>query len=202
MNKFLQTLKTQRWDDHRYYHHSLVNQSLHLLSASTFLCAYVLMFWEPCAAALIGWMISMTSRQIGHFFFEPKGYDAVNEATHEYKEKIKVGYNLKRKAVLLAIWALSPLVLYVEPTLFGLFEPHAGALAFIRHIGQIWLFIGVAGLIFRSVQLFFIRDVQTGLAWAVKILTDPFNDIKLYYKAPLSLLRRDAMDEMALDHHV
>lgn len=196
MNDFLQTLKMQRWDDHRYYHHSLVNQSLHLLSASTFVCAYVLMFWDPWAAALIGWMISMTSRQIGHFFFEPKGYDSINEATHEYKEEIKVGYNLKRKAVLLAIWALSPLVLYVEPTLFGVFKPYADAPEFIRRTGQIWLFIGVAGLLFRSVQLFFIRDVQTGLAWAIKILTDPFSDIKLYYKAPLRLLRRETMDEM------
>ena len=32
-----------------------------------------------------------------------KGYDEV--ATHEYKEEIKVGYNLRRKAVLLIIWA-------------------------------------------------------------------------------------------------
>src|SRR3974377_796862 len=103
MNYFLQTLKMQRWDDHRYYHHSLVNQSLHLLSASTFVCAYVLMFWDPWAAALIGWMISFASLQIWHFFFEPKRYDTINEATHEYKEEIKVGYNLKRKAVLLAI---------------------------------------------------------------------------------------------------
>jgi hypothetical protein len=196
MSGFLQTLKMQRWDDHRYYHHSLVNQSLHLFSASTFVCAYVLMFWNPCLAALIGWTISMTSRQIGHFFFEPKGYDAVNQATHEYKEKIKVGYNLKRKVVLLAIWALSPLVLFVEPRLFGLFQPYDGILEFIRHTGQIWLFIGVCGLLFRSVQLFFVRDVQTGLAWAIKILTDPFSDIKLYYKAPLNLLRRAQMGEM------
>ncbi len=200
MDGFLLTLKTQRWDDHRYYHHSLVNQSLHLLSASSFVCAYVLMFWDPWAAALIGWMVSMTSRQIGHFFFEPKGYDDINEATHEYKEEIKVGYNLRRKAVLLAIWALSPLALYFEPTLFGIVKPYANALGFIRRTGQIWLFIGVSGLVFRSVQLFFIKDVQTGLVWATKILTDPFHDIKLYYKAPLGLLRRNMMDE-ALDHH-
>ncbi len=44
MTSFLETLRIQRWDDHRYYHHSLVNQSLHLLSALSFLCAYLLMF--------------------------------------------------------------------------------------------------------------------------------------------------------------
>jgi len=42
--------------------------------------------------------------------------------------------------------------------------------------------------------LFVIRDVQTGLAWATKILTDPFHDIKLYHKAPLALLRGELID--------
>jgi len=50
----------------------------------------------------------MTTRQSGHFFFEPLGYDEVNKATHEHKEAIKVGYNLRRKIVLLAIWAAPP----------------------------------------------------------------------------------------------
>ena len=36
MNGFLEALREQRWDDHRYYHHSRINQSLHLLSAMSF----------------------------------------------------------------------------------------------------------------------------------------------------------------------
>jgi hypothetical protein len=135
MSGFMQTLKVQRWDDHRYYHHSLVNQSLHLFSATTFVLTYCLLFWNPAMAALIGWMVSMTSRQIGHFFFEPKGYDTVNEATHEYKEEIKVGYNLRRKAVLLSVWALSPLSLYFKPTFFGMIDPWENALGFVHQIG-------------------------------------------------------------------
>ena len=111
MTGFFELLRVQRWDDHRYYHHSRVNQSLHLLSAISFVCAYALMFNDPALAALIGWLVAMTSRQIGHFFFEPKDYDVINQATHEYKEEIKVGYNLRRKVVLMAVWALSPLVL-------------------------------------------------------------------------------------------
>jgi len=201
MNSFLQTLELQRWDDHRYYHHSRINQALHLLSAASFLCAYVLVFTRPAAAALVGWLLAMTSRQIGHFFFEPKGYDEVNQATHEYKEEIKVGYNLKRKVVLMTIWALSPLPLYFDPTLFGLFEPHAGAAEFIAHVGQIWLIIGIGGLVYRTVQLFFLKDVQTGLVWMTKILTDPFHDIKLYYKAPIQLLRGELFDTMAPQEH-
>jgi hypothetical protein len=189
MTSFRQALATQRWDDHRYYHHSLVNQSLHLVSATSFLCSYVLMFVNPAVAALLAWLVAMTTRQAGHFFFEPKGYDTVNQATHEYKEAIKVGYNLRRKIVLLAIWAASPLLLVLEPTLFGVFTPHAGATEFWTHVGQVWLIVGVGGLMFRTVHLFYLKDVQTGLVWCTKILTDPFHDVKLYYKAPLHLIR-------------
>src|SRR5215510_10796516 len=155
MDGFLQALRTQRWDDHRYYHHSRVNQSLHLISALSFVCAYALMFADPVAAALLGWLVAMTTRQAGHFFFEPKDYDEVNQATHEYREDVKIGYNLQRKVVLMGIWALSPLALYFDPTLFGLFEGHTDLATFAHHVALMWIAIGVGGLIFRTVHLFF-----------------------------------------------
>lgn len=194
MQSFSQALQTQRWDDHRYYHHSRINQSLHLMSALSFLSAYALIFTHPIAAALVGWLVAMISRQVGHFFFEPRGYDEVNRATHEHKEAIKVGYNLRRKVVLLSIWALAPVLLWLDPTLFGVFP--AGSGGFVEHTGQIWLAIGLGGLLFRTVQLFFLKDVQTGLVWLTKILTDPFHDIKLYHRAPLHLLRGELIAPM------
>jgi hypothetical protein len=199
METFLETLREQRWDDHRYYHHSRINQTLHLLSASSFLCAYVLVFKSPAAAVLIAWLVGMTSRQIGHFFFEPRDYDEVNEATHDYKEEIKVGYNLRRKVVLMTIWALSPLLLFVDPTLFGVFEAHPSTMEFLNRVALVWLAIAAGGLLFRTIQLFFLRNVVTGLAWMTKILTDPFHDIMLYYKAPFYLMRGELIDPM---HHV
>jgi hypothetical protein len=195
MASFLEALRVQRWDDHRYYHHNRVNQSLHVVSAISFLAAYVLAFKDPATAALIGWLVAMTSRQAGHLFFEPKGYDHVNEATHEHKEEIKVGYNLHRKIVLLAIWALSPLPLYFDPSLFGLISPHQTTTDLIRNVGWIWLWLALAGLLFRMVQLFVQRDVQTGIVWVTKILTDPFHDIKLYHRAPLALLQGELVEE-------
>ena len=194
MGEFLEILREQRWDDHRYYHPRRINQSLHLVSALSFLFAYVMIFKDPATAALVGWLVAMTSRQIGHFFFEPRDYDVVNEASHEYKEEIKVGYNLRRKVVLMSIWALSPIPLWFDPTFFGIFTPATDAAGFVRHMAQIWLVIGAGGLIFRTVQLFFVKDVVSGLAWATKILTDPFHDIKLYHKAPLALLRGELID--------
>jgi len=198
MKEFLHALKVQRWDDHRYYHQSRINQTLHFISAISFLTAYALLFKNPGLAALIGWLVSMVTRQSGHFFFEPLGYDHVNQATNEYKEAVKVGYNLKRKMILISIWALAPMMLFVDPTLFGLFEPAADRSALIDQVGIIWLAVGVGGLLFRTVQLFFIRDVQTGLVWMTKILTDPFHDLVLYYKAPFYLLRGQLIDPM--DH--
>src|ERR1051325_7230676 len=127
IRNFIEQLRIQRWDDHRYYHHSRINQSLHFVSAISFMIGYVMMFVDPLMSALIGWLVSMTSRQAGHFFFEPRDYDHLNQATHEHKEAIKVGYNLRRKVVLMAIWALSPAVLWFDPTLFGLFPNPTGA---------------------------------------------------------------------------
>jgi hypothetical protein len=194
MERFLETLRVQRWDDHRYYHHSRINQSLHLVSALSFLFSYVMLFKDPAIAGLVGWLVSMTSRQSGHFFFEPKDYDHVNQATHEYKEEIKVGYNLQRKVVLMTVWALSPLPLYFDPTLFGIFEPHQTTMEFVRHVGLMWLMIGAGGLLFRTIHLFFIKDVEAGLAWMAKILTDPFHDVMLYWKAPFALMRGELID--------
>jgi hypothetical protein len=87
-------------------------------------------------------------------------------------------------------------LLYIDPTLFGIFAGHAGPGELIRHVAQIWLFMGIGALVYRTVQLFFLKDVETGLVWFVKILTDPFHDIKLYYKAPLYLLRGELFDGM------
>ena len=194
MTTFFEALRIQRFDDHRYYHHSRINQTLHLFSAISFVIAYAYLLIDPVISALIAWLISMTSRQSGHFFFEPLGYDEVNQATHEFKEEIKVGYNLNRKIVLLSIWAILPMMLYVQPGLFGMIEPWKNLTEWVRQVGASWLFLGVAGLLFRTVHLFFLKDAQTGLVWMTKILTDPFHDIILYHKAPFYLLKGELID--------
>lgn len=201
MASFLEALREQRWDDHRFYHHSRINQALHLVSAVSFIVAYVVAFRDLAVASLIGWTISMTTRQAGHFFFEPHDYDHVNDATHDHKEEIKVGYNLSRKVVLMSVWALSPLPLYFDPTFFGLFEAHRNSWELARHIGLIWFWLAIGGLVFRTIHLFFIRDVQTGLVWATKIVTDPFHDIKLYWRAPLALMQGEMIEKPRTQPH-
>lgn len=194
---FLEELHLQRWDDHRYYHHSRINQTLHLISASCFLASYALLFVNPVLAVMVGWLLAMILRQVGHFFFEPKTYDEVNKASHEYKESVKVGYNLQRKVVLLSVWFAAPIALYFQPTFFGFFSTEEVARGMIYNTSILWLFIGIGAVLFRTVQLFFIKGVQSGLVWCTKILTDPFHDIKIYHKAPVQVLRGQMYDDMS-----
>ncbi|MGT2500586.1 hypothetical protein ACVOMS_06685 [Bradyrhizobium guangxiense] len=198
MSRLSNMLRTQRFDDYRFYHQSTVNQTLHLISAVIFLGCYALLARDPALAGIIGWL-AMLTRQTGHFFFEPNGYDAVNDVSNEYKETIKVGYNQTRKIILLLVWGSAPIALYVYPTLFGLFDPPADRFDFIRHVGALWLAIGVGGGLARMLQLFATRDVTTGLVWAFKVLTDPFHNIALYWKSPLKLLRGELMDTSIAD---
>ncbi|MGE0393707.1 MAG: hypothetical protein AB7I25_14610 [Vicinamibacterales bacterium] len=191
---FGEALRIQRWDDHRYYHHSRINQSLHLVSALSFIAAYATMWTHPSLAVALGWLVAMPARQAGHFFFEPRGYDEANQATHEHKEAIKVGYNLFRKVVLMAVWLLAPLVLLVHPTVWGWVPAGEGWRGIADQVAVIWLAVAVGALLFRVVQLFVIANVQTGLVWATKILTDPFHDVALYHRAPLYVLRGERFD--------
>ena len=196
MHPFFETVATQRWDDHRYYHHSRINQFLHLISAMSFLVAYVFLFIDPVVSALVAWLVSMTTRQIGHFFFEPKNYDHVNQATHEHKEEIKVGYNLFRKVVLLSICAAIPVIAYWMPDALQWAVPEAYEDTPIRMTAMAWLFLGAGGLVFRVLQLWKQENLTAGLAWAYKIITDPVHDIKMYHKAPMYLLRGQLIDPM------
>jgi len=193
---FLEELNRQRWDDHRFYHHNRVNQSLHLVSASCFVASYVLIFIDPVLAVMVGWILAMVLRQIGHFYFEPKTFDTVNGVTHAYKESVKVGYNLRRKVVLLSIWIAVPACLALSPDLFGLLPQSLAAKGLLHATAVLWFIVGVAAVALRTVHLFFLMSVQSGLVWAAKIITDPFHDILIYHKAPLHLLRGELYDDM------
>ena len=197
MKHYLQALATQRWDDHRFYHQSRINQSLHLVSAISFLVSYALLFIDPASAALVAWGVAMVTRQTGHYVFEPRGFDHVNGVSDDYKEEVKVGYNMQRKTVLLSVWALIPVVLWLQPSLFGLIQPATSLQGTLHDVGMAWLALGITGLLFRVGQLWIQQDLATGLTWLSKIITDPFHDIYLYHKAPLALLRGELLDPMA-----
>ncbi|HLH32040.1 MAG TPA: hypothetical protein VKY31_12630, partial [Terriglobia bacterium] len=132
MKTFREELQQQRWDDHRFYHQSRVTQTLHLFSALCFLATYAVLPFNPIAASLFGWTVAMWSRQIGHFFFEPKGFDRVNYVSFEHKEAIKTGFNLQRKVALLGAWLCVPVLLWFTPSFFGAFPSSTGYSFFDR----------------------------------------------------------------------
>lgn len=199
MRDFLKKIEMLQWDDHRYYHQCRINQTLHLLSAFSFLVAYALLFVDPATAGLIGWLVGMVTRQSGHIFFEPRGYDHLNGASYAHKESIKVGYNMQRKALLIGVWLSLPLLLYVAPSLFGLIEPATGFKGYVHNVGLMWLALGAGGLLFRTLHLFLLRGPVWGLAWAAKILLDPFHNIAIYWRSPLALLRGQRLDPIGQD---
>ena len=88
-----------------------------------------------------------------------------------------------------------PTVFWLAALFLGVFSgPGSGT--YLRRLGLIWLALSFIGLIFRTVWLCITRNVQTGLVWFTKILTDPFHDVKMYHKAPLFLLKGQWLDPM------
>ncbi|NBU98985.1 MAG: hypothetical protein EBS19_12390 [Spirochaetia bacterium] len=176
---FYDELEEQRMDDHKYYHQSKWNQTFHFFSAICFLVSEFLIFVDPILAAYISWG-SMIPRQAGHFFFEPKGFDHINNVTHEHKESIKVGYNLFRKRLLLSsVFLISPVAtFFYSPTLSDMYINY----------GYLMLVISAFAFISRITYLLFFHSAGTALVWAVKIITDPVNDIKIYWKSPFELM--------------
>lgn len=200
MQTLREQLAVQRWDDHRLYHHSRINQSLHLISALAFIFSYVMLFINPVVASLVAWSVSMTTRQAGHFFFEPRGYDHVNQMSDAHKEDIKVGYNIQRKIVLMSIWLAVPFVAYFYPAALVWAVSSNEHHDLIGLTAMWWLYLGATGLLFRMMQLWIQDSLLSSLAWGLKIITDPFHDVKLYYKAPYYLLKGELIDPMLHVH--
>ena len=137
---------------------------MHLLSATCFVIGYALVFIDPVKAVMIGWMLAMVLRQTGHFYFEPKTYDVVNNANHEYKGKCKVGYNLKRKIVLMSLMGGSTGATDVESHFFGLLPAGFRCNRFHRFPGHCLVCIGIGAILFRTVPCFsYERPIRSGM---------------------------------------
>lgn len=196
LKDFFAKVETLRWDDHRYYHQCRINQSLHFVSALSFLVAYAVVWKQPALAGLIGWLVGMVTRQSGHIFFEPRGFDTIHQCSYAHKESIKAGFNMQRKAVLISIWLSLPVLLLISPSLFGLLPAWEGAAGFWHQLGLLWLLLGAGGLLLRTAHLVLLRGPGWALAWAYKILSDPFHNVAQYWRSPLALLRGERYDPL------
>lgn len=186
---FFEEIDVLRRDDHRLYHQSRINQTLHLISACMFLVAYVLVWFKPAEAAILGWFGGMCTRQTGHFVFEPRGFDKIHNVSNDTKEAIKVGFNVWRKIAILVVWVLIPVALMIDSSALGVWPRATSAAEIVHRVGIAWLALGTAGLFARTLWLIASGRVRTGAAWFVKILTDPFHNVREYWQSPLFLLR-------------
>jgi hypothetical protein len=117
-----------------------------------------------------------------------------------HKEDIKVGYNIQRKIVLMSIWLAVPFVAYFYPASLVWAVSSNEHHDLIGLTAMWWLYLGAAGLLFRMMQLWIQDSLLSSLAWGLKIITDPFHDVKLYYKAPYYLLKGELIDPMLHVH--
>ncbi len=189
----IEEVRIQRWDDHRFYHQSYINQALHLFSACCFIGSYVLLPLNAVVAGYLGGLVALWSRQIGHFFFEKTDYDTINDISFEGKEAIKVGFNLQRKIILFAVWIIGPVLLAIPSVNAGL-STLTGSASYVDNMAYVWIASGLSGFLARTLYLVIFRSPMTGLAWFSKIITDPFHDIYMYHAAPLHLWRGERFD--------
>ena len=138
----------------------------------------------------------MCIRQVGHFFFEPKGYDE-DEPGHPRVQGEGEGRLQPAPqgdpALDLGAGAAGALLLAVDVRAVHQ-PPWTDLGGYLHHLAQLWIVLAAGALLFRTIHLFFMRGVKTGLVWFTKILTDPFHDIMLYHKAPLALLRGEMIE--------
>jgi hypothetical protein len=190
MRGFMRELAEQRCGDRSHHLHSRVSQALHFFSCMCFVCMYVLLFTKPVAAVVLGWLVCMSMREAGRVLFEPRISAGPQQAGRMPRRGGLLG-----EPGLYAAWALVTLLLGLEPTLSGVFDAPRDTQEFVDHLAKLWLGVGGAGLVLRGVHLLFARNLRTALVWMTKIVTDPFHGIRLYHKAPLSLLRGELYDE-------
>jgi hypothetical protein len=84
MSRFADMLRTHRFDDYRYDHQGRINETTPHLISAIFLGCYALLFEDAALAGLVG-LLAMLTPQSGHFFFEPNGFDAVNNLTYDWQ---------------------------------------------------------------------------------------------------------------------
>ena len=101
---FYAEMMQRKKDDHHASHSNLINQFFHLLSSSTFIFCYILIFLNFDLAMFLG-MAALFVRQFGHAILEPPCHD---------KEKALLGFNTRNKSIIVGGYILIPIVQMVQ----------------------------------------------------------------------------------------
>lgn len=166
LRTFYAEVMRRKHDDHVASHSHPLNQLLHLLSSSVFIYCYVLIFADLTTAVTAS-LAALFVRQFGHAVIEPPCHD---------KEELLLGFNTPNKTMLVAAYCAIPLanMLGADAWTWTAFLDKWPTVA--RH----WWGLTLVVVFGRVAYLAWLHDFQTSMVWFVKLVTDPFTDIKAY----------------------
>jgi glutamate-1-semialdehyde 2,1-aminomutase len=186
LHSFYTEIMRRKKDDHHASHSNLVNQFFHLLSSSTFIYCYFLIFSNFTRAMFLG-LAALFVRQIGHAILEPPCHD---------KEKALLGFNTRNKSIIVGGYILIPLIQLVLLARSGALTGESFRAA-MPAIAEQWFFLTLAAIFGRAIYLIWARDFRSSMIWFVKLVTDPFTDIIAYYNSIAEILRLAPKGEAA-----
>jgi glutamate-1-semialdehyde 2,1-aminomutase len=175
---FYAEIMERKKDDHHASHSNLINQFFHLLSSSTFILCYILVFSNFDLAMFLG-MGALFVRQFGHAILEPPCHD---------KEKALLGFNTRNKTIIVGGYILIPIVQMVHLARAGSLTIESLA-SVIPPVAQQWFLLTLAAVLGRVIYLMWAHDFRSSMIWFVKLITDPFTDIVAYYNSVDKIFR-------------
>lgn len=175
LRAFYTEVMRRKHDDHLASHSHPLNQFFHLLSSSVFIYCYVLIFTDLTTAVTAS-LAALFVRQFGHAIVEPPCHD---------KEELLLGFNTPNKTMIVSAYCLIPLA--------NLFASGSWTFAsFLERwptIAQQWWGLTLVVVLGRVAYLAWLHDFRISMIWLVKLVTDPFTDIKAYWPRSVSAWR-------------
>ena len=172
LKSFYAEVMRRKKDDHHASHSNAMNQVLHLLSSSTFLYCYVLVFSNLTRAMCYG-LASLFVRQFGHAVLEPPCHD---------KEAALLGFNTRNKTLIALGYLLLPIIQLVQAPALTL----EALPSLTTAVAQQWFLWTIAVVVGRVAYLVWAHNLRTAMIWFVKLVTDPLTDIVAYVASPFS----------------
>ena len=190
LRAFYSEVMRRKHDDHVASHSHPLNQLFHLLSSSVFIYCYFLIFTNLTTAVSAS-LAALFIRQFGHALVEPPCHD---------KEELLLGFNTPNKTMIVAAYCLIPIANMIAAGNWTV----ASFLERWPVIAQQWWGLTLVVVLGRVVYLAWLHDLRTSMIWFVKLITDPFTDIKAYLPRSTSewraFLPPYTMNEMSQKH--
>jgi glutamate-1-semialdehyde 2,1-aminomutase len=166
LRAFYTEVMRRKHDDHVASHSHPLNQLFHLLSSSVFIYCYFLIFTDLTTAVTAS-LAALFVRQFGHAIVEPPCHD---------KEELLLGFNTPNKTMIVSAYCVIP----VANMLAGGGWTWAAFLETWPTIAQQWWGLTLVVVFGRVAYLAWLHDFRISMIWFVKLITDPFTDIKAY----------------------